>query len=66
MRPDGTFALANVPPGTRKLVLWGPRLKPTTQLVEIRPNLTITFTATPLPPRIHLNKHGRAYGSYDD
>ena len=36
VRPDGSFALANVPMGSRKLVLWGPRLKPATQVVDVR------------------------------
>jgi hypothetical protein len=66
VRGDGSFTLPGVPPGNRKLVLWGPRLKPTAQTIEVRPGVTASFKAEPAPARPHLNKHGTVYGSYED
>jgi plastocyanin len=66
VRPDGAFSLPAVPAGSRKLVLWGPRLKPVSQTVEVQPGVSVTFNGEPATPRVHLNKSGRAYGSYDE
>jgi plastocyanin len=66
VQPDGSFTLPGVPPGNRKLVMWGPQLKPSSQMVEVRPGVSVSFSAEPAAPRVHLNKHGRAYGSYDE
>jgi hypothetical protein len=65
VRPDGSFVLANVPVGSRKLVVWGPRLKPVIQTVDVRPGITVKFTAEAARPAVHLNKQGRAYPSYE-
>jgi plastocyanin len=65
VRPDGSFVLANVPVGSRKLVLWGPRLKPATQTVDVHAGATVKFTTEAAAPRAHLNKQGRAYPSYE-
>jgi plastocyanin len=66
VQPDGSFTLPAVPSGNRKLVLWGPQLKPSSRMVEGRPGVSVSFSAEPAAPRVHLNKHGRAYGSYDE
>ena len=65
VRPDGTFVLANVPVGNRKLVVWGPRLKPLTQSVDVRSGVTVKFAPDAARPAVHLNKQGRAYPSYE-
>jgi hypothetical protein len=40
VRPDGSFAIAGVPVGSRKLVVWGPGLKPVAQAVNVQPTGT--------------------------
>jgi plastocyanin len=66
VRPDGSFALAGVPVGSRKLVLWGAGLKPASQMVEIRPGATVSLTGEAGAPGAHMNKNGEAYRSYDE
>jgi plastocyanin len=64
---DGSFQIPNVPVGTRRLVLWSPNLKPISQQVEVTAKgATATFASEAVADRPHLNKHGRAYGSYDE
>jgi len=64
---DGEFQLAGVPVGSRKLVLWGPQIKPASQRIDLTPRgSTVRFTAEAAAPRPHLNKTGQAYGSYDE
>jgi plastocyanin len=64
---DGTFQLAAVPLGSRRVVLWGPRLKQVSQRLEITAaGVTVTFTTETSTPAPHLNKHGGEYGSYED
>ncbi len=66
VRPDGSFAIAGVPVGSRKLVVWGPGLKAATQTVEVRPSGTsVKFAPEVEPRRPHLNKQGKAYPSYE-
>ncbi len=66
VRPDGSFVLANVPVGSRRLVLWGPRLKPAAQTVEVKTGVSVRFAAeVAARPGVHLNKQGRAYPSYE-
>jgi plastocyanin len=66
VRPDGSFAIAGVPVGSKKLSLWGPGLKPVTQSVEVRSTGTsVKFATEAAPPRPHLNKQGKAYPSYE-
>jgi plastocyanin len=67
VRPDGSFELPAVPIGTRKLVLWGPSLKPASQRVDVTPaGTSVSFSAEPETVRPHTNKNGQPYGSYDD
>ena len=64
---DGSFQLAGVPVGTRKIVLWSPTLKAVSQQVDVTAKGgTVTFSSEAMSIRPHLNKRGQAYGSYDD
>jgi plastocyanin len=64
---DGSFQLPNVPLGTRKIVLWSPTLKPSSQQVDVTAKGgTAAFAPEALASPPHLNKQGRAYGSYDE
>jgi plastocyanin len=64
---DGSFQLAGIPVGMRKIVLWSPTLKPTSQQVEVTAKGgTVTFTSEAVSLRPHMNKRGQAYGSYDE
>ena len=64
---DGSFQLTGIPVGTRKIVLWSPMLKPTSQQVEVTAKGgTVSFTSEAASLRPHMNKRGQAYGSYDD
>jgi len=64
---DGEFQLAGVPVGSRKLILWGPQIKPASQRIDLTPRgTTVRFTAEPAAHKPHLNKTGQAYGSYDE
>jgi plastocyanin len=67
VRPDGSFELPSVPIGSRKLVLWGPALKPASQRVDVTPGgASVSFAAELEPTRPHTNKLGQPYGSYDE
>jgi plastocyanin len=67
VRPDGSFEIKGVPVGARRVVLWGPGLKPVSQRVDVTASgASTTFTAESSAPKAHLNKQGGAYGSYDD
>ena len=64
---DGSFQLAGVPVGTRKIVLWSPTLKAVSQQVDVTAKGgSVTFSSEAMSIRPHLNKRGQAYGSYDD
>jgi len=65
--PDGTFDLADVPVGPRRVVLWGPTVRPAAERVELTAKgAVITFNAQIQNSKPHLNKAGQAYGSYGD
>jgi plastocyanin len=67
VRPDGSFHLPAIPVGSRRIVLWGPALKPVAQQVEVTADgatLTLTTEAGKAGP--HMNKQGAAYGSYEN
>ena len=64
---DGSFQLTGIPVGTRKIVLWSPALKPTSQQVDVTAKGgSVTFTSEAASLRPHMNKRGQAYGSYDE
>lgn len=65
--PDGSFRLDNVPLGSRKLVAWSPRTRPTEQTIDVGPTGGVaSFTLSLEPQRAHNNKYGLPYGSYKD
>jgi plastocyanin len=67
VRPDGSFELPGVPIGSRKVVLWSPTLKPTSQRVDVTPDgASLTLAPELEPARPHTNKFGQPYGSYDE
>lgn len=66
VRPDGTFAISGVPVGQRKIVAWSPGTAPATQWVELKAGGTADVQlALEGRSRVHKNKEGRAYGSYE-
>ena len=53
--------------GQRRVVLWGPNIKPAAQEVEVTAKgASVSLSAEPGPARPHFNKRGQAYGSYDE
>jgi plastocyanin len=67
VRPDGSFDISSVPVGVRKVSLFSPYLKPQTQTVEVGSRGgNVSFSAQAGSRQPHLNKHGAAYGSYND
>ena len=66
VRADGTFDIEHVPSGQRKIVAWSPGSAPATQWVELSANGTADVELTLVPKsRVHKNKAGQAYGSYE-
>ncbi|HEY0715958.1 MAG TPA: hypothetical protein VGF45_24965 [Polyangia bacterium] len=64
---DGSFELPGVPAGVHKVVLWGPGIKMTSQVVEVSgKGATVQFSADGVALKPHLNQVGQPYGSYDD
>jgi plastocyanin len=67
VKPDGTFHLPAIPVGSRRIVLWGPGLKPLAQQVEVTPDgVNVSLTTDTAAPGPHPNKTGGAYGSYEN
>ena len=67
VKPDGTFHLPAIPVGSRRIVLWGPGLKPVAQQVEVTPDgVSVNLNTDTSPPGPHPNKTGGAYGSYEN
>jgi plastocyanin len=67
VRPDGTFRIEGVPTGPRRLVAWGPNLKPARQMVDLgaggaRADFSLEYTGVKVLP----NKLGQPYGSYKE
>jgi plastocyanin len=64
---DGSFQLTGVPVGSRKIALWSPTLRPTSQQVDVTAKGgSVAFTSEAVSLRPHMNKRGQAYGSYDE
>jgi plastocyanin len=65
---DGAFQVSNVPTGVRRVVVWGPNIKPASQDVEVtvKGASGVTLSTELASGRPHMNKRGQAYGSYDD
>jgi plastocyanin len=67
VKPDGTFTLPSVPVGSRRIVLWGPEVKPNAQQIEVTTDgASVTFDAEARALGPHPNKTGAAYGSYEN
>ena len=66
VKPDGSFEIAGVPSGRRKVVAWAPGSRLAADWVELQPGGAATISLK-LEPKSggHTNKHGRAYGSYE-
>jgi plastocyanin len=67
VRPDGTFRIEGVPTGSRRVVAWGPNLKPSRQTVDLgasgaRADFAVEYTG----PKVLPNKLGQPYGSYKE
>jgi plastocyanin len=66
IQPDGSFTIKNVPSGQRKVVAWSPSTALAAQWVELKAGSTAEVALTLVPKsRVHKNKTGRAYGSYE-
>lgn len=66
VQQDGTFTIDGVPVGQRKIVAWSPGTAPATQWVELKAGGTADVQlALEARSRVHKNKEGRAYGSYE-
>jgi plastocyanin len=64
--PDGSFVINSVPSGQRKVVAWSPGTALATQWVELKTGDTADVELTlELKSRVHDNKAGRPYGSYE-
>ena len=66
VQPDGSFSIKNVPSGQRKVVAWSPSTALAAQWVELKAGGSADVALTLVPKsRVHKNKAGRAYGSYE-
>ena len=65
VKPDGSFEIADVPGGKRKVVAWAPGSRLQVQWVELTPGETadVDFKLEGKLPG-HKNKDGQQYGSY--
>jgi plastocyanin len=66
VKPDGTFEIANVPAGRRKIAAWAPGSRLTADWVEVAAGQTaeLNLKLDSKTPG-HKNKAGQAYGSYE-
>ncbi|HVT07351.1 MAG TPA: carboxypeptidase regulatory-like domain-containing protein [Polyangia bacterium] len=66
VKPDGTFEIAGVPAGRRKVVAWAPGASPATDWVEVGADKPAELSLK-LEPKsgAHKNKAGQSYGSYE-
>ena len=66
VKADGSYELAGVPSGRRKIVAWSPGTKPTSDWVEVAPGAAVDLNLNlDLKSGSHKNKAGQAYGSYE-
>ena len=66
VQSNGSFKLARVPEGRRKIVAWGPGAEPVSVWVEVSPSSPAEVKLSLLPRKkgAHTNKDGQPYGSY--
>jgi plastocyanin len=66
VQADGSFVIKGVPIGQRKIVAWSPGTTLSTQWVELSAGGTADVELKlEHKSRVHKNKAGRAYGSYE-
>ena len=66
VKPDGSYELAGVPSGRRKVVAWAPGSRLASEWVEVAPGASVDLNLR-LDSKApgHKNKSGQAYGSYE-
>jgi len=66
VKADGSYEIAGVPSGRRKIVAWSPGTKPTSDWIEVAPGASVDLNLK-LDPKSgsHKNKTGQSYGSYE-
>jgi hypothetical protein len=66
VKGDGTFEIAGVPVGRRKIVAWAPGSRPTADWIEVAVGHSADLSLK-LEPKgsAHKNKAGQSYGSYE-
>jgi plastocyanin len=66
VKPDGSFEIAGVPAGRRKVVAWAPESSPAVAWVEVGSGKPAELHLK-LEPKgaAHKNKAGQSYGSYE-
>ncbi len=66
VKGDGSFEIAGVPAGRRKVVAWAPGSRPTSDWIEVDGGHTADLSLK-LEPKgsTHTNKVGHSYGSYE-
>jgi len=66
VKADGTFEIAGVPVGRRKVVAWAPGSRPTSDWIEVAVGRTATVSLKlEAKGSAHKNKAGQSYGSYE-
>jgi plastocyanin len=66
VKGDGSFEIAGVPVGRRKIVAWAPGSRPTADWIEVAVGHSADLSLK-LEPKgsAHKNKAGQSYGSYE-
>ena len=66
VKGDGTFEIAGVPVGRRKVVAWAPGSRPTADWIEVAGGRTADLSLKlESKGSAHKNKSGQSYGSYE-
>jgi len=66
VKGDGTFEIAGVPVGRRKIVAWAPGSRPTADWIEVAGGRTADLSLKlESKGSAHKNKSGQSYGSYE-
>jgi plastocyanin len=66
VKGDGTFEIAGVPAGRRKVVAWAPGSRPTADWIEVDGGRTADLSLKlEAKGSVHKNKSGQSYGSYE-
>ena len=66
VKADGTFEIAGVPVGRRKVVAWAPGSRPTSDWIEVAVGRTATVSLKlEAKGSAHKNKADQSYGSYE-